>query len=356
MRVAVDCHMVASRAPGDAGNGRYAASLTRALAQTAQADDEVAALVTRPGALAQIGPDIRGVHVPESNVRRLGVSAANALGHVDAEAAVFTYVAPRRPGCRIALAIHDPTFLTNPEWLGRRARWVLGGLTPTAARAADVVLALSETAKRDLCAALGLADEHVAVVSPAPASVFTPDDDADARVRERHGLDRFVLSVGDIGPRKNLGALVEAMDRIGDPGLELVLAGRAAREATAVVSDPRVHWLGPVEDDALADLYRAAAVVVHPARYEGFGLTVLEALACGSPVVVSDRGALPEVVGDAAIVVAPETDALAEGIAAALEPVEAERLRAAGPVRAGAFTVERMGEAAWRALGRGGRP
>lgn len=354
MRVAVDCHMVASPKPGDAGNGRYAAALTRALARTARAEDEVAALVTRPGALTHIGPGIRGVRVPEGNARRLVAGAAHAVRHIEADASVFTYIAPRKLPSRLALAIHDPTFVTNPEWLGRRARLILSQLVPTSARRADVVLALSTTAKTDICAALGLPEERVAVVSPAPAELFRADDGARARVRDLHELGRYVLSVGDIGPRKNLGALVDAVERIGEPGLELVLVGRAAREAEQVISDPRVRWLGPVADEELADLYRAASVVAHPARYEGFGLTVLEALACGSPVVVSNTGALPEVVGDAGIVVHPDVEGLAEGIRAALEPVEADRLREAGPDRAGAFTVTKMGDAAWNALERGG--
>src|SRR5205823_2565316 len=105
-----------------------------------------------------------------------------------------------------------------------------------------------------------------------------------------------------------------------------------------------------------ADLYRAAAVTVQPSLYEGFGLPVLEAMACGSPVVTSDRGALPEVAGDAAIVVAPGPGDLAEGIRAALEPATAERLRAAGPARASAYTLEGMGRAARAAAAEAAAP
>ncbi|HWH13160.1 MAG TPA: glycosyltransferase, partial [Miltoncostaeaceae bacterium] len=100
----------------------------------------------------------------------------------------------------------------------------------------------------------------------------------------------------------------------------------------------------------LADLYAAAAVTAFPSLHEGFGLPALEALACGSPLVVSDRGALPEVVGDAALVAPPTARALADALRAALEPATADRLRAAGPARAARYSPAAMGDAAWRVL------
>jgi glycosyltransferase involved in cell wall biosynthesis len=128
------------------------------------------------------------------------------------------------------------------------------------------------------------------------------------------------------------------------------VVGKPGHRGEALVRASGGRWLGAPDDQVLADLYRAATVTCHPSRYEGFGLTVLEALACGSPVVASDRGALPEVAGDAAVLVAPEPEALAEGIRAALEPATAASLREAGRRRAGAYTVEGMGQAAWAAL------
>jgi glycosyltransferase involved in cell wall biosynthesis len=105
-----------------------------------------------------------------------------------------------------------------------------------------------------------------------------------------------------------------------------------------------------VGDEDLADLYRAAAVTCYPSLYEGFGLPVLEAMACGSPVVASARGAIPEVAADAALLVAPSADGIAEGLRAALEPAVADRLRAAGPARAAAYSPEGMGRAGWAAV------
>jgi glycosyltransferase involved in cell wall biosynthesis len=348
-RLAVDCHMVGQPEAGDAGNARYAVGLVAALAATAALGDAVAALSAWPVAAAALDPGAERLEVGAGNARRLTRDAPRALERWGADAAVFTYVAPPRARCPVLLAVHDATFRLFPGWLDRRARMVLSAFVPASAGRARLVLALSETAKADLVAALDLDPERVRVVSPAPAPVFTPAPGAPERVRDRWGLDRYCLAVGDVGPRKNLGALAEALARLAEPGLELALVGRTGAGGKAILGGLPARRLGAVSDDDLADLYRAAAVTAQPSLYEGFGLPVLEAMACGSPVVTSDRGALPEVAGDAAVVVPPDAAALAEGIRAALEPATAARLRAAGPAQAAAYTVEGMGRAAWTA-------
>ena len=346
-RVAVDCHMVGQAAAGDAGNGRYARTLVAAMAATAGAEDEVASLVATPEgtrALGAFGPT-RGV--PGADVARLARAAPRALADLGADAAVFTYVAPGWNPCPILLAVHDATFMTNPEWLGARARAVLRGLVPRSARRAARVLALSETAARDVAAALKLDPAKVRVVSPHPDPVFGPREGAAARVRARFGLERYVLAVGDLGPRKNLTALGAAVGGIGDPDLVLALVGKPGKGGERIAGESGGRWLGRVSDADLADLYRAAAVTAYPSLYEGFGLPVVEAMACGCPVVASDRGAIPEVAGDAAVLVDPSARGIALGLRAALDPEVAARLRAAGPARAATYTPERMGRAAW---------
>ncbi|MGB1377477.1 MAG: glycosyltransferase family 4 protein, partial [Miltoncostaeaceae bacterium] len=194
----------------------------------------------------------------------------------------------------------------------------------------------------------------VYVVRTYPAPVFTPDPTGAAadRVFARFGLKRYVLAVGDIHPRKNIGALARAMALMSDPDLELALVGRPALGGEQIVRGARAHWLGHVDDPHLADLYRAAAVVAVPSLYEGFGLPILEAMASGAPVVASNRGAMPEVAGDGALITDPTPNALAVAIREAMEPATGERLRAAGVAQAAAFTDRAMGEAAWQALGR----
>ena len=348
-RVAIDCHMVGQSAAGDAGNGRYARTLVAAMAATADGGDEVASLVATPEgtrALERLGPT-RGV--PSADVARLARAAPRALVDLDADAAVFTYVSPGWTPCPILLAVHDTSFMTHPEWLGARARAVLRGLVPRSARKAARVLALSETAARAVAVALRIDPGKVRVVSPHPDPAFTAADGAADRVRRRFGLERYVLAVGDLGPRKNLTALGAAVGGLGDPDLVFALVGRPGKGGERIAADTGGRWLGHVSDADLADLYRAAAVTGYPSLYEGFGLPVVEAMACGSPVVASDRGAIPEVAGDAAILVEPSARGIALGLRAALDPEVAARLRAAGPVRAGAYTQEGMGRAAWAA-------
>jgi glycosyltransferase involved in cell wall biosynthesis len=348
---AVDCHMVGQAAAGDAGNGRYAATLVAAMAATAGDGERVASLVATPdGArrLERFGPT---AGVPEADVARLARAAPRALADIGADVAVFTYVSPGWTPCPILLAVHDATFMTNPEWLGARARMVLRGLVPRSARRAAAVLALSETAADDVAQALRLDRAKVRVVSPHAAPAFGPAPGAAERVGERFGLGRYCLVVGDLGPRKNLGALGSAVRSLRAQGIDLALAlvGKPGPGGARIAAESGGHWLGHIDDETLADLYRAAAVTAYPSLYEGFGLPVVEAMACGSPVVASDRGALPEVAGDAAILVEPSPRGIADGLRRALEPDEAARLRAAGPQRAARYTQAAMGAAAWAA-------
>ncbi len=349
--VAVDCHMLGQQAAGDAGNARYAAELVSAMVATAGDGDRVAALVATPDGTRQMRDTAHQVAgVPGHDIARLARRAPQVLADMAADASVFTYVSPLFQPCPLLLAVHDATFITNPEWLPARARRVLRALVPRSARRAQAVLVLSETARADVAEALAIDPAKVHVVSPYAAPGFTPDDGAAARVRERFGLSDYCLAVGDLNPRKNLAALGRAISLLGDRAPQLALVGKAGNGGDAIAREAGGRWLGHVDDATLADLYRAAAVTAYPSLYEGFGLPALEAMAAASPVVASNRGALAEVAGDAAILVEPTPRAIADGLRAALEPAEAARLRAAGPVRAARYTQEGMGRAAWHAV------
>jgi alpha-1,3-rhamnosyl/mannosyltransferase len=179
----------------------------------------------------------------------------------------------------------------------------------------------------------------------------------------------FVLAVGTAQPRKNLPRLVESVRRARDASagdLQLVLVGpreggrgsathELERAIDAANGHGWVHRAGYVTDEVLAALYSTARAVAFPSLYEGFGLPALEALACGAVLVASSAGALPEVCGDAALLVPPEdVDALAAALASAVsDEVVRERLRAAGPPQAARFTWERTAQltvAAYRAV------
>ena len=357
MRVVVDCHMVGQPAPGDAGNARFHATVTRAMAASGAPSDEVIALFAHEAArplLAPFDPEdpasIRLAPVPAGNVARLGRRVPAILAEERPAGALFSYVAPMRAACPLVVVVHDASFQLYPQWFSRRDRALIGALVPRAMARAALVATVSETSRRDIVAAFGLDPDGVVVIPNMPAPAFTPVERAAERVRERFGLARYCLYVGDVHPRKNLPALAAALRRLGDRNLELAVVGRAGHRGRAIIAESGARWLGPQDDDALADLYRGAAVTAYPSLYEGFGLPVIEAMACGSRVVAASRGAIPEVAGDAAILVEPEPEALAEGLAAALEPDTADRLRAAGPARAAAYGPRRTGEAAWAAF------
>jgi len=357
MRVAVDAHAVAQPTPGDAGNARWLESLIHALVATAGPDDSVLAMIAHDQARERIDPAVPLVEVTDRNVPRLLRGAPHVMERARADIGVFNYVVPFRGRTPSAVVVHDAAFVTNPHWFSRRDRAMLGTLVPRAIARADVVIGVSHAEAEEITTIFGIDPAKVHVVRTYPAPVFTPDPSGDAanRVFARFGLRRYVLAVGDIHPRKNISALARAMALIGDRDLELALVGRPALGGEQIVKGANAHWLGRVDDDQLADLYRAAAVVAVPSLYEGFGLPILEAMACGAPVVASNRGAMPEIAGEGAITCDPTPNALAQAIREALDSATADRLRAAGVAQAAQFGEQAMGQAAWAALRAGAR-
>jgi glycosyltransferase involved in cell wall biosynthesis len=218
-------------------------------------------------------------------------------------------------------------------------------------RRATRLLTISEASKRDLVRLYRADPARIAVAYPAVDSQrFRPASAVEiARVRQRYGLnERYVFHLGTLKPRKNLPRLVRAFARARMPSdVQLVLAGlpafglgelkRAIREAG--IAD-RLRWLAYVPLADLPALYSGAACVAIVSVYEGFGMPALEALACGAPLVASDRGSLPELVAEAGLLADPlDITSIARGLAQALgEPATADALRAAGPLRARQFS------------------
>ncbi|MFP5451199.1 MAG: glycosyltransferase, partial [Thermoleophilia bacterium] len=183
-RIAVDCHMVGQAAAGDAGNGRYAASLVSALRDAGEPGDRVAALVATPQGhcdMQEVADEVMGV--PASDVPRLARAAPRALSDLNADIAVFTYISPGWSPCPVLLAVHDATFVTHPQWLPWKARRLLRTLVPRSARRARAILALSHTARADIADALGIDPAKVRVVSPFASPAFSPDPDGGAAAR-----------------------------------------------------------------------------------------------------------------------------------------------------------------------------
>ena len=235
-----------------------------------------------------------------------------------------TFRAPLRAPVPVVVTVHDLAVLRHPRAFKRWTRAYSRLVVPRAVRAADRVITVSEFTRRELVELLGVPEERLRVVSNAVDDVFTPDGPA--------ADGEYVLAVGTLEPRKNLPRLVEAARRA---GVELRVAGARGWGGVEQRLDG-VRWLGRPRDEELARLYRGALCVAYPSLYEGFGLPVLEAMACGVPVVTSAGTAMEEVADGAAVLVDPrDVDAIAAGIAEAI--ARREELARRGRERAAAF-------------------
>jgi glycosyltransferase involved in cell wall biosynthesis len=241
---------------------------------------------------------------------------------------------------RNVVVIHDAAALRHPEWYSPAYAAWQRRLLPALARRALHVVTVSEFSRGELLDLLGIAAESVTVIPGGVDPAFTPAADAE-RARAALGLTRpYVLCVASQTARKNLRALVPAAQQLRADGVDVVVAGGRRPQFAREAGLDALRHLGAVPDALLPGLYAGAEVFALPSVYEGFGLPLLEAMACGTPVIAADATALPETAGGAARLVAP--GAVAEAIRAVLgEPAERARLREAGLARAAAFTWER---------------
>jgi glycosyltransferase involved in cell wall biosynthesis len=244
-----------------------------------------------------------------------------------------TFRAPLRATLPVLVTVHDLAVVRRPELFTAWTRLYARTLLLPVLRAATRVLAVSEFTKREVVELAGVPADRIDVAYNATsASVFTPDGPASP--------GDYVLAIGTLEPRKNLPRLIEATGRL---GLELRVAG-ARGWGDVAVHAAHVRWLGRPTDDELAAELRGALCLAYPSLLEGFGIPVLEAMLCGTPVVTSERSAMEEVAGGAAELVDPrEVESIAAGIERAL--ARRDELRAAGLVRAQAFTWESSADA-----------
>ncbi len=246
-----------------------------------------------------------------------------------------THRAPVSSPVPLVVTFHDLAVLRHPETFNRWTRTYSRHALPRVAKAARRLIAVSEFTKRELLDLLDVPAEKVHVIPNAVGPPFEPNGDAAA--------GDYVLAVSTLEPRKNLPRLLEAYRRARLNGLELLVAGARGWGGVRVEGDG-IRWLGEVGDAELARLYRGASCVAYVSLYEGFGLPVLEAMACGAPVVAGRNEAAEEVAGNAAVLVDPlDADAIAAGLTEAVE--RRAELRRLGLERARAFDWRQVARA-----------
>ena len=354
MRIGID-----ARKLHDFGIGTYIRNLLRQLARLDRQTEFV--VLCRPEdvtALASLGDNFRPVPETARNysvaeqiriplaLRREGVTLFHAPH----------YVLPPLVRCRSVVTIHDCIHLMFPQYLPNRFALAYARTSiRLAARRATRVMTVSESSKRDILRFVDTQPEKIDVIYNEYDERFgvEPREEDVVRVRERYQLhDEFVLYAGNVKPHKNLERLIEAFYLVRKGGLDhlkLVLIGDDISKYTALrraVHQYQLHkyvrFLGYLPEETLAVMYRLASVFVFPSLYEGFGLPPLEAMASGTPVVTSNVSSLPEVAGDAAVLVDPyDPRSIAEGITRVLTDETLRReLRRKGLARARQFSWE----------------
>ena len=357
MRILVD--YTAAIAQG-AGIGRYTRSLVDALCVWIRMTASRSSRRNVPAARAAFPPRRRprrhwltGQSAHDDSVASPARAAAyRGAGRTRGCAACAGLQPAANAAARTVVTIHDLAFMTHPECAVPALRAYLNRVVPHAVRRADHIIAVSQRTAADLVELLGVPPKKISVIHlGVDPSVRRVDDPATLAATEaRYGLRRpFALAIGTIEPRKNFARLIEAFSlahsRPGGPA-QLVIAGRkgwlyddvfAAVERLGLRD--AVRFLDYIPDGDLPTLYSLASVVAMPSLYEGFGIPVVEAMACGTPVVASSAGSLPEIVGDAGLLAPPEdVDALADALTRAVsdQALRAE-LVARGAARVRAF-------------------
>ena len=311
------------------GDETHVRNLLRELGPLARDAGIRVVAVTRHPELVPDGVEAHRLDVAVQEAR-MAWTLPRLLGELGADLCHTQYALPLRSPCPCVVTVHDVSFARGADLMSRKDRMIFRRVVPRAVRTARRVFTVSERTKRDLIELYDVDPDLVVVTPNGVDPAFTPGD----------GARDYVLAVGAIQQRKNQRAALDAARAV---GLPLVVVGPEKDPALAAeLRRGGARLEGYVDQDRLVELYRGAACLVQPSRYEGFGLPVLEAMACGTPVVAVEEPALREVAGDAAVFV--DEAGLADGIRRAL--AERERLVAAGLERARAFTWRAAAEKA----------
>ena len=330
MRIAIDAHSVGAKL---AGNESYATNLIEALAQV-DSVNEYTLYVTTAEARARFSqrwPNFRvQTTFPHTPLIRIPVTLAAELRKRPVDVLHVQFTAPPFSPCPVVVSVHDLSFEHLPQTFNRRSRTQLRLTVRHSVKRAARILTLSEHTRRDMIETYGTSPERITAIPLAAPSYFgrVKEERELQRVRHIYGIEGdYILCVSSIQPRKNLPRLVRAYESLRNkrgPGKlpKLVLVGKCAwlyDETLRSIEEGRMKdsiiLTGYVPQSDLPALYSGSICFVYPSYFEGFGLPPLEAMKCGTPVIAGNRTSLPEVVGDAGILVDPfDVNAIAAAI------------------------------------------
>ena len=355
MRIAIDAHSVGARL---GGNETYAINLIEALAQLDQSN-QYTLYVTKPQAVDRFAnrwPNFTvRLTLPHTPLVRIPLTLSRELRRQPVDVLHVQYTAPPLAPCPVVTTIHDLAFEHLPETFKRRS-WMQLRLTVrrTARRAAQIIT-VSEYSRQDIIKTYRINPEIITVTPEAASPDFgqIKEEDRLSKARKAYGIERdYILSLCSIQPRKNLVRLIEAycLLRRSHPDCklpQLVLAGKRAwldnetmRAAQRDELSADIRFTGYVADEDLNALYSGAVCFVYPSYFEGFGLPILEAMKCGTPVIAGNRTSIPEVAGEAALLFDPfDVQSLVEALKRILDDSECRAtLSARGLQRANEFS------------------
>jgi glycosyltransferase involved in cell wall biosynthesis len=355
IRIAIDAHAVGAKL---GGNESYAVNLIEALAQIDSTNNYTIYVTTNEARdrFSTRWPNFKvRSTLPHTPLIRIPLTLSAELRKHPVDVLHVQFTAPPFCPCPVVVSIHDLSFEHLPQTFKRRSRTQLRLTVRHSASRAARILSLSQHTRRDIMETYGIDGKRIeAIPLAAPDHFCTVTDKRELqRVRHTYGIDGdYILSVGSIQPRKNLARLIKAYgslrrDYSADKLPKLVLVGKCAwlydetlRALDETGAKDSVILTGYVPEADLPALYSSALCFVYPSYFEGFGLPPLEAMKCGTPVIVGNRTSLPEVVGEAGLTVDPfDVDAIASAIRRLInDPSLRKKLSQLGQERASTFT------------------
>ncbi|AUZ84344.1 glycosyltransferase family 4 protein [Methylophaga nitratireducenticrescens] len=319
MRLGIDIHTVGAR---QTGNETYIRNLIKAMLASDEGQHEYFLYQTKEVALPEwmSKATIRKV-TPHNPLLRIPFGFPLALKKDQIDVALFQYVVPPVMPCPVVTMVHDISFEYFPEFFNPLSRKRMQLLIPFSARKSAHVLTVSEFSKRQIIEKYRIPEDKISVTYNGVSDIFRHVTDALwlSHVLQKFGLDQpFILAVGNLQPRKNIERLVRVYAQLRKKDLiqhDLVLVGQMHWQGHAILNEIQKHGIekhvkttGYVNDTELVALYNRADVFVYPSLYEGFGLPIIESMTCGTPVITSNVSSIPEVAGEAALLIDPASD------------------------------------------------